>query len=149
MGELNNGLPSGPLSDAVTSCDTVSPLWKSSLSPWSIVYSLAVKRFGGAASTCLSAEAAAGSASATNATTAPVPLPMGCDCTAPFSSRTLRTVPSAGEGLRVSVLRGLVIVVLASLAWSASASAQSSSDPLEPLTGPDGKPYEFVPKAPG
>jgi plastocyanin len=49
----------------------------------------------------------------------------------------------------VKPVRSMVLAIVVSLAWTASASAQSSSSPLEPLTGPNGKPYEFIPKAPG
>src|SRR3954471_8527435 len=39
--------------------------------------------------------------------------------------------------------------MLVLFAAPAMAPAQDAGSPLEPLTGPNGKPYEFIPKAPG
>src|SRR5437764_3469896 len=55
---------------------------------------------------------------------------------------------------RVSRIRGAVtsafaVAVLFSFAAPAMAQAPEGGSPLEPLTGPNGKPYEFVPKPAG
>jgi len=76
---------------------------------------------------------------------------MGGDCTGPFISRTIPNRPSGREGERVSHHRVGVVVVLALACALLSAPSAGAQSPVstEPLTGPNGKPYRFVPKAAG